>query len=127
MPGVHYRVCPRFLFDFSNVGASTYLETIAAKAVPIIAHREATLLVRVHTGTAFSAGNTVDVRVRMEAPSDDDPTIDFVYPTELATLSVSSSVALLFTPISFVSNQNLGSYLRIVVRGTQSGSPGTLK
>ena len=72
------------------------------------------------------------VTAQMEAPSIDDPTLDFVANVILATVTVStatlpggvSAPALFTAPLSFNSNQCFGSHVRIFVTGTQGGTGG---
>src|SRR5262245_51664955 len=95
MAGLIYRVSPKKTFDFSTVTPSGVQDVILAKAMSVAAVREGTLLVRVHTGTSITGG-TIDVIVQSEAPSDDDPALDFVSTTgpggsPWATVTLNSS------------------------------------
>jgi hypothetical protein len=129
MSGMTYRVASKRLFTFTNVATSQTLDTVIAKAIPVQQYQEATLLVRYHAGGSIAAGQNIYVRVFSEAPSTDDPASNFVWGTELASVTISSgstAPTLLLAALSNGSAGYFGSHLRVVARGSQSGGGGTL-
>jgi hypothetical protein len=112
MAGIIYRVIPKQIFPFS-ASASWWI----AKGIDISQYREATLLVRVHTGTVgLSASSTFTISVWADAPTTEDPT-DVFFPTSAiagasTTLDNSTTVPSLIAPIS-CGSANLPAMVRI--------------
>ena len=131
--GTNQRIITKRLFDFSKVAGSQNQEIIVARNIPAHLYREASILFRYHgnNGTSWIAGQQIDAVLRSEAPTDEDPNTDFVYATDLATASVYSTTAAPYFVIQaaqFGGNPgNIGSHLRVVLRGTQPAAPATLQ
>jgi len=142
MAGTHVYASPKKMWDFSQLAASQYLEVTAAKAIDMTTYTEGLLEVRYHPtdpvlSSLFSNTNqSIDVRVRSEAPSPDDPGLEFVGLSDLAIVTLSTSntyfnpgnPALFTAPILIPSGTpNTPPALRVIVRGTQGTSVATLR
>jgi hypothetical protein len=113
----------RRTFGFGSLQAGASLTVIAVKAVDVAAAGDAILLVRVHAQGAYAGGTTATIVVGAyaSAPSAEDPTVDFIQATPLATARVLSTTAVgtLFTaPV----RTGLGCALQIQVTGTRGPS-----
>ncbi len=78
---------PRRSFSFSTTTTVTL-----ATNVDVGQWREATLLVRLHTN-GLGSGSTAAFNAKIVAPSRDEPSVEFVYSTAVATVSFSTSDA----------------------------------
>lgn len=105
-------------YDFASSG-----EVVVIKAVPVQNWTSGILQVRVHATTVTSS-STIDVKAYVTAPTNEDPTKDFVAGSAAGTAQIDSSTTAPGLVLATVS-ANFGAFLRIVIAGTVSG--GTCK
>lgn len=105
-------------YDFASSG-----DVVVVKAVPVQNWTSGTLQVRVHSTTVTSS-STLDVKAYTTAPTNEDPTKDFVADSAAVTAQIDSSTTAPGLVLGSLS-ANFGAFLRLVVEGTVSG--GTCK
>jgi hypothetical protein len=99
-------------YDFGTGDATV----IAVKAVAVTGFREGTLLVRVHS-SSFGGSSKIDVIAKTTAPSSEEPSLDFVNATAVATATVNSSSGTAGTLVKAALSDDFGAYLQISVVG----------
>lgn len=117
MAGLIEAIIPRLAFDFTALADNTTQEIVLAKAIVAFDFRVATLIVRYYGPNNLNfTGQTLDVIVRSEAPSLEDPGQDFVS-ADVASVRIDvftvSQELMVNIPAQF------GSHLRVVVKASQ--------
>ena len=115
MAGTTRNVISKRSYNFDNGSATV----VAVKAVDVTNWREGTLIVRVHD-SGVASSSTLKVVAYITAPSDDEPSVDFVGTTAKATCTLTSTSAAGDLEVAALSD-DFGAYLQIKVEGTQSG------
>jgi hypothetical protein len=85
MPGIVYRALPKTTYDFSATAASSTTTYIVVKGLDLSQFREGTLIVRVHSGSFTSGAPSVKVEVFPDAPTAEDPSVEFEAAAAVAT------------------------------------------
>jgi hypothetical protein len=129
MPGVIYRALQKTTFDWSSIPASSSATKIdVAKALDVSAYREATLIVRIHSLTIVGAGSapTLIVNAIPEAPTAEDPSLDFLDSTHQSSLTLNFTTSSTAPQLSeaYLSTP-FGGWLRIQLNPTQSATVAT--
>ena len=117
MPGTTIPLISKRQYDFGT-GTAT---TIVLKAVNVTPSKEGVLMVRVHSGT-IGSGSSIAVVAQTTHPSNEDPALDFVNTTPVATASVGTS-PVAGTLVKAALATGFGSFLQIKVVGTLSTGP----
>ncbi len=116
MPTDVLKVIPKTTYDFTS-GSSTH---VVCRALDVTNSSSGALLVRSHAHT-ISSGGSIDVVVKISAPSHEDPSIDFVGNTvATATLGESTPVAPLLLKDDL--DASFGGFLWVEVVGTKGSS-----
>lgn len=115
MSGTRMPIISKRAFNFDNGSATV----VAVKAVDVTNWREGTLLVRVHE-SGVASSSTLKVEAYITAPSQEEPSVDFVGTTAKATCTLDSSSSAGDLEVAALSD-DFGAYLQINVVGTQSG------
>ena len=102
-------------FNFDN-GTAT---VTVVKAVPVSQYTEGVLLVRVHS-SGIASSSTLEVRARTTAPTAEEPSVDFVNDTSMASVSLDSDAAAGDLERAALTD-DFGAFLQIQVEGTQDG------
>lgn len=121
MAGLLVPLFSRRSFSFTGLTASTTMDIVIVRALPVFGYREATVLVKVHS-VALDGGATIDLLASETSPTEDAPGVDFVASTVVLTASVATGT----TPalVHAGNASTFGGHLQIVVRGTR-GSTGS--
>lgn len=107
-------------FSFSTLTASTSLEIVLVRALDVLAAREASLLVRVHTRT-IDTGSSIAISLRAASPSLEAPGTDFPDDTTpLATVTISSGTTATLGMASVTSG--IPAWGRVVIKGARGSS-----
>lgn len=120
MPGVIYRVLAKAPYDFSSVATGASQTYNIAKAIDVSAYREATAVIRLHA-VSISASSTpsISVVVLPEAPTAEDPALDFIYNPGTVTTVVLSSASTAPQLVETNVSTPFGGFLRVNVLGNQ--------
>ena len=102
-------------YDF-DAGAAT---VVIMKAVRVEQYTEALLELRVHANSVTSS-STIDLKAYTTAPTDEDPSNDFVASTSSASAQITSSTAAPGLVVVGLT-ANFGGFLKITLEGTPSG------
>jgi hypothetical protein len=132
MGGTNLTILSRQLFDFSQLTAGNQSQRLMAKQIHVLPYREAVLIVRYHPGQSslnLGTGQSIVVACYLEAPSVDEPTLEFwtVNSSAIASITINSSTLTNpAAPALYTAslNTNFGSHLRFYVTGTQGSSSG---
>lgn len=65
-------------FDFSNVPVVTAQVVTLVKAIPVVPYREGYMTIRLHRKNFVYSDSKVDVVLLAEAPSSEDPSVEFI-------------------------------------------------
>lgn len=116
MPTDVIKVIPKTTYDFTT-GSSTH---VICRALDVTSSSSGSLLVRSH-GHSISSGGSIEVIVKISAPSHEDPSIDFVG-SAVATVTLNSSTPA--APILLKDDLDplFGGFLRVEVVGTKGSS-----
>ena len=130
MPGTVVRVLPRTFFDHS-AQATGSVEKVVAKGVEIGSYVRRSFVVRLH-GLSVTSGATgwkVEVIVRPDAPTDQDPGVEWQCkgsPTDLGSLTIDTTATNLNEVGDFGRldlTDSAGGWVKVVVKVTQGGTP----
>ena len=112
-------------FDFSNLGGTEELHVVLCPALCVLDFARVGLAVRVHTLT-ITSGQLLRFYAWGTLPSDEDPAQDFVDPTALLTLDITSST----TAPALVTTQaarDPDAFLKLSLHATQTSVPTTFR
>jgi hypothetical protein len=126
MPGALIRIFPKTYFDFSMVAASQSMVQTVAKWIDVSRFREVSFVARWHSKN-YNQSPSFKAEVFAEAPSPEDPAVDFVASPALATvgpvsLSAFTAPYTLIQPIS----GNFGSHLRVKFTAIQGATASSI-
>jgi hypothetical protein len=119
MPTDVIKVIPKTTYDFTS-GGSTH---VVCRALDVTDSSSGSLLVRSHDHS-ISSGGSIDVVVRISAPSHEDPSIDFVG-NAVATATLDSSTPAAPLLLKDDLDPSFGGFLWVEVVGTKGS--GTTK
>ena len=116
MAGTRKTIIDKVEYNFNN-GSGT---VVAVKAMDVVNWREGALLVRVHS-TDVASSSTLDVIARIIAPTEEEPSVDYIYTTtDIAKVTLNSSTTAPSLERAAMAD-DFGAYLQITVVGTKSG------
>lgn len=113
-------IIPVFSLKTLTFAATTSLAPLV-RVIDVRQWRELTFLLRVFINSCGS-GSSITFRIRACAPSDEGPDLDFVDPTDLASVQITSSTVagtLLRGPVS----ANFGGWVQVLVEATKGANP----
>jgi hypothetical protein len=113
---------PNTILDFSFLAIGGVQSIVMHRALPIVGWYYLWLGVRVHNLDITSSGGKFDVQLFQTLPSEEDPK-EFTSATADMTGTVVTGSPALITPVT---GNNLGPYLKVVVRATMGSSLGHL-
>lgn len=111
MSGSTIAACPRRAFSFGATG------TVSLGYFDVSQFREGTLIARIHVN-GIGTGSTIAVNVKMVAPSKDEPNVEFVHATNMATLSLAPADPV-GTAARGAFTSNFGATVKVDVVGTK--------
>ena len=123
MPGMIVRLVSKQKFDFSQLAINQTQDVVAAKAVDISSYREGTVLIRLHAST-MAASQILRVVAKLEAPTSEDPSTDFIAASETVSSDIINTTAA-GTLVALALPANAGAWLRVLVRGIMPASVAT--
>jgi|SRR5581483_3478737 len=132
MPGTRYRALPRTVYDFSSLTANAVANLVVAKGLDVSQYSSMDMIFRLHwTNISGSGvGATIKLVAYTEAPTDEDPGLEFVCSGLAATTStISISTGTLVPQTLFVTqdgstgSSTLGASIRLVLVAQQAAAP----
>jgi len=132
MAGILYHVLPKTLYDFGTLGASAVANLTVATGIDVSRYNSVDIAWRIHTINVAGPGTgaTLVLNAFTEAPTSEDPGLEFVCSGVLpgfSTMSITSSTAA--PQVNFVTIDNttspLGGFIRLILQGKQSSGPFT--
>jgi hypothetical protein len=130
MAGTIIRAVPKTKYDFSAITTTntTSPAIFIAKGIDVGQYAYAEMNARIHSLSVVGASSTpsVALSVRAEAPSPDDPSVEFytaTFNTITFNLTPSSTAPLL--SVVGLTGAPLGRFLRIQLTGSQGGTLAT--
>lgn len=120
MAGTTIVLFTRRVFDFTNVGNALSVEIPMVKAIDVTEWTSGQLIIRVHSGTNVTgATGNAQVLLKVTAPTEEDPAVDFVDPTAVATATINNTVSSAKpTIVRATLSAGFGGMLQCSVKGT---------
>lgn len=109
-------------FAFGTVANGGAMEYVLAKAVDITEFPDATLVVRIHD-KSVPAESSVEVIVKAAAPTCEDPSVNFVTASSVASVSLSDTSGAPGEVLLDQVRAGAGGWLQVLVKGNQGGTP----
>lgn len=132
MPGAIKRAVPKSMYDFGSIPASASGSIVLASGIDVSKYSNLQLVLRIHDINILgSTGPSIELNAYTEAPTPEDPGLEFVttnpLPVALGTSGAINVGAIGFaSPIAYgiqpwVSGY-FGGYIRLILTGTQTAS-----
>ena len=122
MAGVVLPVFPMRSFDFSWLVGASSASFVVKRSIDVSKWMSVTLLSRITTSSI--SNGTIQVGFQLEAPTTDDPALDFVTPlTPFATTTISSLAPTVSVTGATV---GVGAFVRVIVIGTRVAAGGSI-
>ncbi len=123
MAGETIDILSRRTFDMTDMGTNKVQTFVIIQALDVSAYTQGLLMLRAHTKD-MPSGSTIDLLVYTTAPTDEDPSKDFVYGTAVATATITAAATAPTLAIGALS-ANFGGSLRVVLKASTAGTSAT--
>jgi len=130
MPGTVIRAVPKAQYDFHTLASGASSPPIViAKGIDVTQYKYVNMAARIHAGSINQTGCSVTVDAFAEAPSPEDPSLDFIGASALNTFPFSglgpSTTYPQFALAPLMGNVGIGGgwSIRIRIMATQGSTP----